>query len=282
MSDEAALSMNAHISQAETAEELWAVCGAWGEKAERLQALADSAPSSDSRLVADNAAVTVGEKSLAVTRYMQERARNAARMLRALRRLVFTTRPGEFFIDSTVMYPLMRAALEDTAALLWLQSPEGRPERLTRIFRTLVSENVFYTENNRLLGVAVSGVPEAAGDSEKLTAHMEEQKRESEEHFRQLAEAVGLDASQALKKTFTSTPVQAEYGSESVEFITWKFLSDLSHFSFMMLRHLATSRVPESDAHLEHVTLLQFSQTVNRVCDDAVEAFERSLQPTNA
>lgn len=273
--------MDTPISHAEVAEQLWAVCGAWSDKAERLQALADSAVGSGSRLTEDNAAVTVGDKSLAVTRYMQERAWNAARMLRALHRLVFDTNPGEFFIDSTVMYPLMRAALEDAAALLWLQSPEKRSGRLTRIFRTLVSENVFYTENNRLLGVAVSGVPEAAENSAKLTAHMEERKRESEEHFRLLAEAVGLDVSQAMKKVFTSTPVQVEYGSESVEFITWKFLSDLSHFSFMMLRSLATSEVSGSDARLDHVTLLQFSQTVSRVCDDAAAALERSVTPSD-
>lgn len=279
MSEEATPPIAAPISHAETAEQLWAVCGAWAEKAKRLQALADSVSDSPCRLVADNAAASVGDKSLAVKRYMQERAWNAVRMLRALHRLVFDTNPGEFFIDSTVMYPLMRAAMEDTAALLWLQSPEERPERLLRVFRTLVTENVFFTENNRLLGVAVSGVPEAAEHSEKLTTHMKEQKRESEEQFRQLAEAIGLDVSQALTKVFTSTPVQSEYGSESVEFITWKFLSDLSHFSFMMLRHLATTRVPDSDARLDHVTLLQFSQTVNRVCDDAAEAFERSLRP---
>ena len=279
MSQDATLSVDVPISHAEVVTQLWAVCGTWAEMAQRLQSLADSATDSDSRLVDDNTTATVGDGSLAVMRYMQERSWNAARMLRALHRLVFDTRPGEFFIDGTVMYPLMRAALEDSASLLWLQSPEERLERLTRVVRALVSENEYFIENTRRLGVAVSGVPEAAEHSEKLVAHMDEQKRESAAHFQQLAEAIGLDASLALKKTYTSTPVQAEYGAGSIEFITWKFLSDLSHFSFMMLRHMATSQVPGSDVRLEHVTLLQFSQTVNRVCDDAIAAFERSIEP---
>lgn len=42
----------------------------------------------------------------------------------------------------------------------------------------------------------------------------------------------------------------------------------------MMLRHLATSRVPGSTTPLLHVTVLHFARTLNRVSGDAIEAVQ--------
>lgn len=63
----------------------------------------------------------------------------------------------------------------------------------------------------------------------------------------------------------------------SVEFATWKFLSDLSHFSFMMLRHLASTPIPGTTVPLLHATVLQFAQTVNRLCGDATEQVQEAI-----
>lgn len=265
--------MTLHIQHDETVEQLWSTCGTWAELADHLQGVADAGYSDSSRLAEDNGAVTFGDASLAVTRYVQERAWNAARMLRFLHRFVFDTHPGQFNLDATVMYPVMRAALEDAATVVWLQSPDERTERLVRAFRVFFTENEYFTTNQSMLGSAVTGNGVSA-DGARLSEHMSSEGAAAREHFRGLASAAGLDPAQALRKVATSAPIQVEYGAESVEFVTWKFLSDLSHFSFMMLRHLATTRVPGSDARLEHVTVLQFARTMNRVCRDAVRFLE--------
>ena len=44
----------------------------------------------------------------------------------------------------------------------------------------------------------------------------------------------------------------------------------------MMLRHLATTPILGTTVPLLHATMLQFAQTLNRVCDDAVEHVERA------
>lgn len=265
--------MSVPIQHDETVEQLWSTCSAWAELAESFQRVADAGYCSGSRLAEDNAAVSVGDASLAVTRYVQERVWNAARMLRFLHRFVLETHPGRFNLDATVMYPVMRAALEDAAMVIWLQSPEERPERLVRVFRVFFTENSYFTTNHGILGSAGTAIG-ATADGTRLSDHMAAEEAMVRDHFRNLAASVGLDPAQAMRKVATSAPIQVEYGAESVELVTWKFLSDLSHFSFMMLRHLATTPLPGSDARLEHVTVLQFAQTINRVCEHALQTLE--------
>lgn len=265
--------MQVPIEHDETVEHLWAACDAWATLAERLQNLADAGYSEGSQLSEDNSAVSIGDASLAVTRYVQERTWNAARMLRFLHRFVFDTRPGQFNMDATVMYPVMRAALEDAATVVWLQSPAERTQRMVRIFRVFFTDNLYFTANHKMLGIAATGA-EVSEAGMRLSEHMASEEASAREHFRSLATAAGLDTAQALRKVSTSAPIQVEYGADGVEFVTWKFLSDLSHFSFMMLRHLATTPVPGSRVRLEHVTVLQFAQTMNRVCGDGVRLLE--------
>jgi AcrR family transcriptional regulator len=262
-----------HVRHDETVEQLWRACSEWAELANHLQSIADAGYIDGSRLAEDNAAVTFGDASIAVTRYVQERTWNAARMLRFLHRFVFHTHPGRFNMDATVMYPVMRAALEDAATVVWLQSPDEQSERLVRAFRVFFTESEYFTTNHSMLAGAVTG-DEVGEYGARLSEHMAEEREAVREHFRSLTTAAGIDPALALMKVATSAPIQVVYGAESVEFVTWKFLSDLSHFSFMMLRHLATTPVPNSDARLEHVTVLQFSRTVNRVCRDAVRLLE--------
>lgn len=269
--------MQVEMDPEETIALLWQACDRWSERAECFENLADAGFPDGSRLHRDNASATVGDDSLAVSRYIQERMRNAARMLRALHWHIFKTKPGRFHLDATVLYPLMRAAMEDATTIVWLQAPEDQKERLTRVFRALFTDSLFFTENHLLLAAAapiVGAVPTEMGEA--LSVHMSAEKAATQIHFEHLASELGLDVSESTRKLATSAPVQVQYGKNSVEFATWKFLSDLSHFSFMMLRHLATTPIPDTPTPLLHATMLQFAQTVNRVCSDAAKQIEQS------
>lgn len=269
--------MQVDMDPDDTIVALWRTCARWEHSAQRLEQLAATGFPGGSRLGTDNQAAAVGESSLAVSRYIQERMWNAARMLRSAHRQVFDTEPGRFHLDATVLYPLMRAAVEDATTIVWLQSPANRNSRLTRAFRALFTDSLYFTENHLLLAAAapaVGAVPLELGDA--LSAHMTAEQEATRAHFKRLAAEVGLDPDQSTKKLSTREPVKVQYGADSVELATWKFLSDLSHFSFMMLRHLATTPIPGTTVPLLHATMLQFAQTLNRVCDDAVEHVERA------
>lgn len=269
--------MQVEMDPEETVALLWQTCDRWAEHAECFEKLADAGFPDGSRIHRDNASATVGEESLAISRYVQERMRNAARMLRALHRHIFMTEPGRFHLDATVLYPLMRAAIEDATTIAWLQASEDRKVRLTRAFRALFTDSLYFAENHLLLATAapaVGAVPVAMG--EELSAHITAERTESRTHFERLAGELGLNVSESTRKLTTSAPVRVQYGESSVEFATWKFLSDLSHFSFMMLRHLATTPIPGTPTPLLHATMLQFAQTVNRVCRDAANQIEQS------
>ncbi|WP_345750890.1 hypothetical protein [Microbacterium rhizophilus] len=261
----------------DTVVTLWRACDRWEHSAQRLEQIADAGFPGVSRLGTDNKVATVGESSLAVSRYIQERMWNSARMLRSAHRQVFATEPGRFHLDATVLYPLMRAAMEDATTIVWFQAPEGRNARLIRMFRALFTDSHYFTENHLLLAAAapaVGAVPLEVGDA--LSVHMTAEQESTRAHFKRLAGELGLDPDESTRKLSTREPIKVQYGADSVELATWKFLSDLSHFSFMMLRHLATTPIPGTTVPLLHATMLQFAQTLNRVCDDAVEHIERA------
>lgn len=228
----------------------------------------------------DTDAAAVVEPPPVISHYMRERAWNAARMLRALHRWVFDTDPGNLNLDATVMYPLMRAGLEDAATFVWLQESASRDERILRTLRAVHTDALYFEDNHaRLYRVASDlGVASAQG----LEAHVEKQKRERSAHFELLAERLGLERDAVVKMISTREPIKTAYGEQSTVMVMWKMLSDLSHFSYLMLRHLATSPVPGSDAQLLHVTVLQFANTLNTVCADALRALEVAAGPDPA
>ena len=269
--------MQVDMDPDDTVAALWRTCDSWATRAGRLQRLADAGFPTGSRLHRDNATATVGDASLAVSAYVQERAWNAARMLRSMHRQVFETEPGRFHLDATVLYPLMRATMEDATTIVWLQAPEERNARLTRASRVLFTDSLYFAENHLVLASAAPGVgavPEAVGEA--LSAHVTAEQVATRAHFEHLAGDLSLDVVESTRKLTTSAPVKVQYGDGSVEFLTWKLLSDLSHFSFVMLRHLATTPIPGTTVPLRHATMLQFSQTVNLVCDDAAEHIEQA------
>lgn len=264
----------------ETVEQLWLACDLWAALAASFQTLADAGHDSTSRARRDTDAAAVAEPPPVISQYMRERAWNAARMLRALHRWVFNTDPGSLNLDATVMYPLMRAALEDAATIVWLQAPDSRDERLLRTLRVLHTDALYFEDNHaRLYRVASD---QGVAPAQDLEAQVETQKRERSAHFELLAERLGLDEGDVTRKLWTSTPIAVVYGEQSTVKVMWKMLSDLSHFSYLMLRHLATSPVPGSDAQLLHVTVLQFANTVNTVCADALRALEVAAGPDPA
>lgn len=261
----------------ETVAAIWAECDRWNDLAADFQQLADTGFADGSRAQLDTDAAVVVDPPPVVSRYLQERAWNTARMLRALHSQVFNTDPGRLHLDATTMYPLMRAALEDTATIAWLQEPSSRSERLTRGLQALHQDAEFFAKNHALLGTAAAGLGEEAAElGEKLSAHIQDEKDRFRAHFAELADRLGLDRGAVTARLATSAPIVTMYGNDSVERVTWGMLSDLSHFSYMMLRHLATSRVPGSTTQLLHVTVLHFTRTINRVSGDAIEALQRA------
>lgn len=196
-------------------------------------------------------------------------------MLRAMHKAAFETDPGRLHLDDTVLYPLMRATLEDAAAIVWQQSPADSPTRLIRALRLLQSDAHYFTENHILLaqvGASLGGA--AAAQASALESHMRNEGTLIREHFVQIAALLGLDNTQTSRVVPTREPTKTIYGLDSVELLVWKPLSDLSHFSFMMLAHLSKSPIPGSSASLRYVVLFQLAQTVNKVCDDASSQLE--------
>jgi hypothetical protein len=152
----------------ETAANLWATCRDWCILAERFQQIADEGIPDGSRAQLDNAVAPDVNPPPAISHYLQERAWNTARMLRALHRCAFDTEAGRLHLDATVMYPLIRAALEDTATIVWLQEPSTREERLVRALRALHQDAVYFSKNHLILATATAGL---GGDSsEQATA----------------------------------------------------------------------------------------------------------------
>ncbi|MCM3658086.1 hypothetical protein M3147_12585 [Agromyces mediolanus] len=258
---------------------LWVECDRWSDLAASFQQLADAGFTEGSRAQLDTAAAAVIDPPPVVSHYVQERAWNTARMLRGLHRWVFDTEPGKLHLDATVMYPLMRAALEDTTTIMWLQEPSSRDERLTRGLRAIHQDALYFSKNHLLLAATALGhgalTAELGG---KLDTHVRQEREDFRAHFADLAGRLRLDPRDVTAQLATSAPITAAYGDKSVERVTWGMLSDLSHFSYMMLRHLSTSPVPGSAVQLLHVTVLQFAQTLNRVSEDAIEALRRAAE----
>jgi hypothetical protein len=270
------------IDPEQTIVALWTACAGWEQLADRIERLAEEGFTEGSRGQTDTAAAAVVDPPPVVSQYVIERARNITRMLRALHRGVFATVPGKLHLDATVMYPLMRAALEDAATIAWLRTPEEVDVRLTRALQALNQEQKYFVENHELLASTAAGLGgQAAELSEPLASHTAEEKAAAAAYFAQLAELLGLDPAEVTGTLSTRRPIVSVYGGRSVEIVTWKMLSDLSHFSFMTMRHLAESRVPGTAVPLLHATMRQFVGTVNRVCLDAVVAIERTAEVTS-
>ncbi|HEY0249067.1 MAG TPA: hypothetical protein VGC45_12475 [Gryllotalpicola sp.] len=276
--------MRVDIDPDETVGELWRMCDAWSEAAACIQKLADDGFPEGSRTRSDNVAAAVVDQPPAVSKYLQERAWNLARMLRAVHGMAFDTEPGKLFLNPTLLYPLMRAALEDAATVVWLQAPDARKDRLARALRALHQDASYFTRNQLLLAAAASELDrierQLADASEQLTSHMESEKVAVREHFVRLADNLKLDHRAVTAKLHTSTPITGVYGDDSLERVVWGILSDLAHFSFLMLRHSSESLVPGTGVPLLHVSLIQFARTLNRVCDDAIVALQRAAATT--
>lgn len=64
------------------------------------------------------------------------------------------TDPGQVTLNFVLLYPTMRAAVENSAALTWLLSPEDRPERLERLIRVLRRDVGQFVANNKRLAAS--------------------------------------------------------------------------------------------------------------------------------
>lgn len=78
-----------------------------------------------SRLAADERSAREAGGSLVLIQYIQERAAAAARYLFELHRSTLEAEPGQLTLDFVLLYPTMRGAVENSAALTWLLSPKS-------------------------------------------------------------------------------------------------------------------------------------------------------------
>jgi len=204
-------------------------------------------------------------------------------MLRAVHEMTFNTTPGSLFLNPTVLYPLMRAALEDAASIVWLQTPTALEERLSRTLRSLSTEMRYYVRNQTLLARAVAEVDipgvDVAELSEGLLAHMREEERKAGEHFALLADELQLDVKAVTKSLPTSAPITSVYGEAGVERVAWGMLSDFSHFSYLMLRFTSGADQPDPSAPVLHTTMLQLTNTLNAVISDAIDLLATACIP---
>ncbi|WP_146188121.1 hypothetical protein [Mycetocola zhujimingii] len=251
-------------------------CDQWEGLGGRVKDCADAGADPASQLRLDNqAADRATSSTLAVTHYVRERAWNIARMLDHLHDMVFGTASGDLRLDYSVMYPLMRAALEDSAAITWLLQPAEQQERLRRALRILRTDALFLVQNHARLAAAASGSPGiAAEEAERVEAHMAEEVERTNIHFAALATGIGIDPDELLRRLNTADPLRSVYGEQSVTFVSWKLLSDLSHFSMTMLRHLSSSRPELDGAQLASVSLIFFATEINRAVADAIVLME--------
>ncbi|WP_140393382.1 hypothetical protein [Leucobacter sp. 7(1)] len=250
----------------------------WDDIRRELEVASNFSPDASSQLVTDNSALATETASLALTRYIYERAYNAVRTLKKLHHLVFDFDPSQIHFDHTTMYPLMRSVIEDSSTISWLLSPEDLTERLTRTLRIFSTENKYFIENLKLL----SEVNQASsGGPDLLKNHLDEQKAEMEELLISTAVRLNLELDQVLKIVPTRQPIKDHYGSTSTTFLAWKLLSDLSHFSFMTLRHM-TKEVPDyAGAPLNRVTMISLAAAVGRSAYDASQILTSTTAPSH-
>ncbi|MEO8529485.1 MAG: hypothetical protein ABI435_10450 [Pseudolysinimonas sp.] len=196
-----------------------------------LDDAAQQLPHRESTLSLDDATIlAVG--SVRVAPYVNHRARHAARFARAVFELSGERRREAGAIDHALLFPMLRSCLEDSAALVWLLHESDQFERWTRILRALRTDADFFTRNQILLSDAAgnSGEPDQVLD--ELRQRMEREHGALSEQVRAASVRLGLDQRSVVTTLRPSEPLHVVFGKLSVTVVTWRLLSDLSHYSY--------------------------------------------------
>jgi len=270
------------ISRPSIAESIEHHTGTWPALAGRLEELAAKGAESGSQLDLDNRAAAVGTSSKAIAAYILNRASNAARFVRELHRMVIEQEPGRLSLNYTALHPLLRGALEDGTALIALLKPAEQSERLTRALRSLFADGNYLVGNHLLLAQALSSEVEMpAGLAEAVSTHMSEEQDAMVEEFKATAAALALNYTLIARSVSNKTLLTEAFGPDSQTYAIWKVLSDLSHFSFAMNKHLSSYQA-DHDTTLENVVLVVFISEVNKTLFTAANLLEAAVSGPGA
>lgn len=243
-----------------------------------LDCLAQAELPPTSLLAADERSARDAGGGLVLTQYIQERAADAARYLFELHRSTLEADPGQLTLDFVLLYPTMRGAVENSAALTWLLRPQGRPERLDRFIRLLRRDVGQFVANNKRLAAArddTMSIP--SGMFDQLATAMETQGSLATNYLDSAAAAIGLDVRNSRRQVQTATPIADIYGDNSLVHVVWRFLSDLTHFSFSITRNQEIAET-EGGGPVRIASLELFTTTTTRTARDALHALEHATQ----
>ncbi|SFS17490.1 hypothetical protein SAMN04487846_3573 [Microbacterium sp. cf046] len=231
------------------------------------------------RLAADERTAREAGGSLMLTQYIQERAATAARFLFELHRSTLEVDPGQLTLDFVLLYPTMRAAVENSAALTWLLSPADRPERLERLIRVLRRDvGQFVANNKRLAASRNDSMPIPAEMFDQLATAMETQGPLATNYLDSAASAIGLDVRATQGQLQTATPIAGVYGDNSLVHVVWRFLSDLTHFSYSIMKNQEIAEA-EGGGPVRIASLQLFTTTTTLTARDALQALQHATRP---
>jgi hypothetical protein len=254
-------------------------CRAWTDLETAMAVLAQSAVIDTSQLGRDLHGLGRADELRDLTDYPQARAGNAARLLRSLQAVVLERVPDAAFIDTAAMYPLLRALLEDAATIRWLMVGETARERCLRSLRLLRSDGRYVSDAQNLIQRTLESLPffvDRTSRSEvgiRIGAGLETV-------WPGLDRAIlhhELEQSELDRRPLQSEIVRGAYGEESVEFATWKLLSNLAHYSYSVERLLPSGA--GIDGQGDVVLLVSLVSETNGAVIAAIESLRHALRP---
>lgn len=105
---------------------------------------------------------------------------------------------------------------------------------------------------------------------------MESELQDVSAHYASVAAALDLDSAEIARPIHTSMQVKEAFGEGSLHYVTWKLLSDLSHYSYTLTRQFSkrSEFVGETNSI---VTLGVFVTHVNSAMELALELVRQAL-----
>lgn len=248
-----------------------------GDLATRLDQLAREELPPSSVLAADEQFTKFAGAGVVFAEYVQERAAAAARFLQELHRSTLLSDPGQLHMDFVLLYPALRGALENSAAVTWLLRPTDRIQRLERFLRIMRRDiNQFVTNNRRLAAIDTTlPIPRALFD--RLAAHMETEGPVANDYLDQAATVMGISRAASRAQVLTATPITDVYDGGSLTHVVWRFLSDLTHYSFTTMKNQDIVET-ETGQPARAGTLNIFTTTVVQAARDAATELEQSVR----
>lgn len=173
--------------------------------------------------------------------------------------------PERLQLNFVLLYPTLRGALENCAALTWLLRPESRQLRLERFIRVMRRDaNQFVVNNKRLAMTYDPLLPMPEELFTRLALAMATEGPLVSDYLDTAAKAVGVTIKASRGPVLTATPIVDVYGNDSLPHVVWRFLSDLTHFSFTVMKNQELAEA-DSGEPVRVSTLLVYTATTATV-----------------